>query len=209
MFRPLCLFSKAADPVPCPALLDGESCIIPQCFFSHDVCLPLPLLAPLPPFKPTIAPAPAPAPTPVPVPAPAESDGKESLPTVPKKTVDRRLRDIVGGKQILEAKKTQDPVAARDKRPRSAELQCRFAKDVKGAVKSATKGASKVEIGEVSAGASSAIAESDAWPTPAQSSKKLKTSKTGESDVSIDGSHGPHVCFLLRPKIGPSCTYLV
>lgn len=209
MFRPLCLFSKATDPVPCPALLDGEPCIIPQCFFSHDVCLPLPLSAPPPPFTPTIAPTPVI--TPVSVPAPTESDDNGPLPTVvPKKTADRRLRDIVEGKKIPEAKKTQDLVAASDKRPRSAELQCGFAKDAKDTVKSATKGTSRaVEIGKVSTGASSNMAESDTWPTPAQSSKKLKTSKTGGSDVSIDEFHGPHVCFLLRPKGGPSCTYLV
>ncbi|KAI5853832.1 hypothetical protein BZA05DRAFT_270923 [Tricharina praecox] len=198
MFRPLRLFSKAADPIFCPAALDGQPCIIPQCFFSHEVYLPQPPPAPPPPSKPITAPAPAPTPT-----EPEDSYEPPPAITPPKKTVDPRLRDIVEGKKITEAKKTQDLVAARDKRPRSVEVQCGAAKDVKDAINSATKGASKaVETGNVSPGASSVIASSDAWPTPAQSSKKLKTSKAGGSDVPVDEFYGNHVCVPLRPGRG-------
>ena len=110
--------------------------------------------------------------------------------------MDPRLRDIVEGKMIAEAKKTQDPVAARDKLPRSAELQYGAAKDAKDATNATAKGAPKaIEAGNVAPRPSSVIAESDAWPTPAPSSKKLMP-KVGGSDVSVDEFYGPQVWFL-------------
>jgi hypothetical protein len=183
LFRPRHFYSTPSNPVPCPALLRDKPCTLPRCLFSHDLKLPPPPPAP-PPSKHTAAAQLEEDEDPYePPPAEAYDDSYEPSPAVvPENTQDLRL------KAIVEAANRRD-VDVREKRPRSSdqleERKVVIDVDSAGDTPAATKHTSK----------DSALASPDAWPTPAQASKKVKISKKDE--VPPDTFYGSPVCFIV------------